>query len=78
MAGAVDSYLVGEDIGMVLPFFAFYKFHECVFQLVIYFCIFFYDPDCWFKVSDMEEALEIPITNDLTMVLGSISQLTTI
>ncbi|KAM7504713.1 hypothetical protein LguiB_003617 [Lonicera macranthoides] len=41
VAGAVDSYLVGEDIG---------------------------------KVSDMEEALEIPIINDLTMVLGSISQ----
>lgn len=41
MAGAVDSYLVGEDIG---------------------------------KVCDMEEPLEIPITNDLTMVLGSISQ----
>lgn len=41
VAGAVDSYLVGEDIG---------------------------------KVCDMEEALEIPIMNDLTMVLGSISQ----
>ncbi|CAI9114855.1 OLC1v1015665C1 [Oldenlandia corymbosa var. corymbosa] len=41
VAGAVDSYLVGEDIG---------------------------------KVSDMEEALEIPIMNDLIMVLGSISQ----
>lgn len=41
VAGAVDSYLVGEDIG---------------------------------KVCDMEEPLEIPITNDLTMVLGSISQ----
>ncbi|KAK3008630.1 hypothetical protein RJ639_027955 [Escallonia herrerae] len=41
VAGAVDSYLVGEDIG---------------------------------KVCDMEEALEIPIINDLTMVLGSISQ----
>ncbi|GJT58542.1 dihydrodipicolinate reductase-like protein CRR1, chloroplastic isoform X2 [Tanacetum coccineum] len=41
VAGAVDSYLVGEDIG---------------------------------KVCGMEEALEIPIINDLTMVLGSISQ----
>ncbi|KAE8022485.1 hypothetical protein FH972_008280 [Carpinus fangiana] len=41
VAGAVDSYLVGEDIG---------------------------------KVCDMEEPLEIPIMNDLTMVLGSISQ----
>ncbi|KAA8533771.1 hypothetical protein F0562_031288 [Nyssa sinensis] len=41
VAGAVDSYLVGEDIG---------------------------------KVCDMEEALEIPIISDLTMVLGSISQ----
>ncbi|CAN6564988.1 unnamed protein product [Malus baccata var. baccata] len=41
VAGAVDNYLVGEDIG---------------------------------KVCDMEEPLEIPITNDLTMVLGSISQ----
>lgn len=41
VAGAVDSYLVGEDIG---------------------------------RVCDMEEPLEIPITNDLTMVLGSISQ----
>ncbi|KAH7537977.1 hypothetical protein FEM48_Zijuj03G0150300 [Ziziphus jujuba var. spinosa] len=41
VAGAVDSYFVGEDIG---------------------------------KVSDMEEPLEIPIMNDLTMVLGSISQ----
>ncbi|XP_051142439.1 dihydrodipicolinate reductase-like protein CRR1, chloroplastic [Andrographis paniculata] len=41
VAGAVDSYLVGEDIG---------------------------------KVCDMEEALEIPVVNDLTMVLGSISQ----
>ncbi|XP_075647375.1 dihydrodipicolinate reductase-like protein CRR1, chloroplastic isoform X2 [Castanea sativa] len=41
VAGAVDSYLVGEDIG---------------------------------KVCDMEEPLEIPIINDLTMVLGSISQ----
>ncbi|KAJ9679244.1 hypothetical protein PVL29_021238 [Vitis rotundifolia] len=41
VAGAVDSHLVGEDIGMVC---------------------------------DMEEALEIPIINDLTMVLGSISQ----
>ncbi|KAK4489524.1 hypothetical protein RD792_005333, partial [Penstemon davidsonii] len=41
VAGAVDSYLVGEDIG---------------------------------KICDMEEALEIPILNDLTMVLGSISQ----
>ncbi|KAL3513396.1 hypothetical protein ACH5RR_026113 [Cinchona calisaya] len=41
VAGAVDSYLVGEDIA---------------------------------KVCDMEEALEIPIINDLTMVLGSISQ----
>ncbi|CAL5364342.1 unnamed protein product [Camellia sinensis] len=42
VAGAVDSYFVGEDIG---------------------------------KVCDMEEPLEIPIMNDLTMVLGSISQL---
>ncbi|GAB4826394.1 Dipeptidyl aminopeptidase BIII, variant 2 [Ancistrocladus abbreviatus] len=41
VAGAVDSHLVGEDIG---------------------------------KVCDMEDALEIPIINDLTMVLGSISQ----
>ncbi|GFY84258.1 dihydrodipicolinate reductase, bacterial/plant [Actinidia rufa] len=41
VAGAVDSYFVGEDIG---------------------------------KLCDMEEALEIPIMNDLTMVLGSISQ----
>ncbi|XVF09803.1 hypothetical protein REPUB_Repub07fG0128100 [Reevesia pubescens] len=41
VAGAVDSYCVGEDIG---------------------------------KVCDMEEPLEIPIMNDLTMVLGSISQ----
>ncbi|PON57818.1 Dihydrodipicolinate reductase [Trema orientale] len=41
VAGAVDSYLVGEDIG---------------------------------KVCDMKEPLEIPIMNDLTMVLGSISQ----
>ncbi|KAL0299482.1 UNVERIFIED_CONTAM: Dihydrodipicolinate reductase-like protein CRR1, chloroplastic [Sesamum radiatum] len=41
VAGAIDSYLCGEDIG---------------------------------KVCDMEEALEIPIINDLTMVLGSISQ----
>ncbi|XP_059629335.1 dihydrodipicolinate reductase-like protein CRR1, chloroplastic isoform X1 [Cornus florida] len=41
VAGAVDSHLVGEDIG---------------------------------QVCDMEEALEIPIINDLTMVLGSISQ----
>ncbi|KAL0423285.1 UNVERIFIED_CONTAM: Dihydrodipicolinate reductase-like protein CRR1, chloroplastic [Sesamum radiatum] len=41
VAGAIDSYLVGEDIG---------------------------------KVCDMEEALEIPIINDLAMVLGSISQ----
>ncbi|KAG5558511.1 hypothetical protein RHGRI_008451 [Rhododendron griersonianum] len=41
VAGAVDSYLVGEDIG---------------------------------NVCDMEEPLEIPIVNDLTMVLGSISQ----
>ncbi|PRQ60035.1 putative 4-hydroxy-tetrahydrodipicolinate reductase [Rosa chinensis] len=41
VAGAVDSYLVGEDIG---------------------------------NVCDMAEPLEIPLTNDLTMVLGSISQ----
>ncbi|KAF3433029.1 hypothetical protein FNV43_RR24131 [Rhamnella rubrinervis] len=41
VAGAVDSYFVGQDIG---------------------------------KVCDMEEPLEIPIVNDLTMVLGSISQ----
>ncbi|OMO97911.1 hypothetical protein COLO4_14264 [Corchorus olitorius] len=41
VAGAVDSYFVGEDIG---------------------------------KVCDMAEPLEIPIMNDLTMVLGSISQ----
>ncbi|XP_071724827.1 dihydrodipicolinate reductase-like protein CRR1, chloroplastic [Rutidosis leptorrhynchoides] len=41
LAGAVDSHLVGEDIG---------------------------------KLCDMEEPLEIPIINDLTMVLGSISQ----
>ncbi|KAH1091740.1 hypothetical protein J1N35_018997 [Gossypium stocksii] len=41
VAGAVDSYCVGEDIG---------------------------------KVCDMEEPLEIPVMNDLTMVLGSISQ----
>ncbi|GMH19657.1 hypothetical protein Nepgr_021498 [Nepenthes gracilis] len=42
VAGAVDSHLVGEDIG---------------------------------KVCEMEDVLEIPIINDLTMVLGSISQL---
>ncbi|KAJ1402513.1 hypothetical protein SESBI_27920 [Sesbania bispinosa] len=41
VAGAVDNYHVGEDIG---------------------------------KVCGMEEPLEIPIINDLTMVLGSISQ----
>uniref|UniRef100_A0A0F7CZ77 Dihydrodipicolinate reductase-like protein n=1 Tax=Francoa sonchifolia TaxID=23250 RepID=A0A0F7CZ77_9ROSI len=41
VAGAVDSHLIGEDIGMVC---------------------------------DMEEALEIPIIHDLSMVLGSISQ----
>ncbi|XP_074367781.1 dihydrodipicolinate reductase-like protein CRR1, chloroplastic isoform X2 [Apium graveolens] len=43
VAGAVDTHLVGQDIG---------------------------------KVCDMEEALEIPIINDLTMILGSISQAT--
>ncbi|WOH01415.1 hypothetical protein DCAR_0520799 [Daucus carota subsp. sativus] len=42
VAGAVDSHLVGQDIG---------------------------------EVCDMEEPLEIPIINDLTMILGSISQL---
>ncbi|KAK9724558.1 hypothetical protein RND81_05G082300 [Saponaria officinalis] len=42
VAGAVDAYGVGEDIG---------------------------------TVCDMEEPLEIPIMSDLTMVLGSISQL---
>ncbi|XP_057769302.1 dihydrodipicolinate reductase-like protein CRR1, chloroplastic [Salvia miltiorrhiza] len=42
LAGAIDSHLVGEDIG---------------------------------KVCDMGEPLEIPILNDITMVLGSISQL---
>ncbi|CAJ2630081.1 unnamed protein product [Trifolium pratense] len=41
VAGAVDTHLVGEDIG---------------------------------QVCGMEEPLEIPILNDLTMVLGSISQ----
>ncbi|MED6143407.1 Dipeptidyl aminopeptidase BIII [Stylosanthes scabra] len=41
LAGAVDTYHVGEDIG---------------------------------QVCGMEEPLEIPIINDLTMVLGSISQ----
>ncbi|XP_075496716.1 dihydrodipicolinate reductase-like protein CRR1, chloroplastic isoform X1 [Primulina tabacum] len=41
VAGAVDSNLVGEDIG---------------------------------KICDMEDALEIPVMNDLTLVLGSISQ----
>ncbi|KAK8656016.1 hypothetical protein V6N13_108577 [Hibiscus sabdariffa] len=41
VAGAVDSYCVGQDIG---------------------------------QVCDMKEPLEIPIMNDLTMVLGSISQ----
>ncbi|KAK7391124.1 hypothetical protein VNO78_19505 [Psophocarpus tetragonolobus] len=41
VAGAVDTCLVGEDIGMVCG---------------------------------MEEPLEIPIINDLTMILGSISQ----
>ncbi|KAL8539643.1 hypothetical protein ACS0TY_001307 [Phlomoides rotata] len=41
VAGAIDSYFVGEDIG---------------------------------KICEMEEALEIPILSDLTMVLGSISQ----
>ncbi|XP_010255525.1 PREDICTED: dihydrodipicolinate reductase-like protein CRR1, chloroplastic [Nelumbo nucifera] len=41
IAGAVDSQLVGEDVG---------------------------------KVCNMEEPLEVPIINDLTMVLGSISQ----
>ncbi|XP_057423882.1 dihydrodipicolinate reductase-like protein CRR1, chloroplastic [Lotus japonicus] len=41
VAGAVDTYHVGEDIG---------------------------------KVCGMEEPLEIPILNDLIMVLGSISQ----
>ncbi|XP_043717064.1 dihydrodipicolinate reductase-like protein CRR1, chloroplastic isoform X2 [Telopea speciosissima] len=43
IAGAVDSHLVGEDIGIVC---------------------------------NMEEALEIPVINDITMVLGSISQAT--
>ncbi|XP_031110348.1 dihydrodipicolinate reductase-like protein CRR1, chloroplastic [Ipomoea triloba] len=41
VAGAVDSHLVGEDIG---------------------------------KVCGLEEPLEVPIINDLTMVLASISQ----
>ncbi|KAK7270514.1 hypothetical protein RIF29_23720 [Crotalaria pallida] len=41
VAGAVDTYHVGEDIG---------------------------------EVCGMEEPLEVPIINDLTMVLGSISQ----
>ncbi|XP_019452826.1 PREDICTED: dihydrodipicolinate reductase-like protein CRR1, chloroplastic isoform X2 [Lupinus angustifolius] len=43
VAGAVDTYHVGEDIG---------------------------------QVCGLEEPLEIPIINDLTMVLGSISQAT--
>ncbi|XP_039025484.1 dihydrodipicolinate reductase-like protein CRR1, chloroplastic [Hibiscus syriacus] len=43
VAGAVDSYFVGEDTR---------------------------------KVCDMKEPLEIPIMNDLTMVLGSISHVT--
>ncbi|XP_073001712.1 dihydrodipicolinate reductase-like protein CRR1, chloroplastic [Typha latifolia] len=41
LAGAVDSQLVGQDVG---------------------------------KICGMEEALEIPVLNDLTMVLGSIAQ----
>ncbi|KAL6005588.1 Dipeptidyl aminopeptidase BIII [Asimina triloba] len=50
VAGAVDSFLVGEDAGKVLILLPTET------------------------VADMEEPLEIPIISDLTMVLGSISQ----
>ncbi|KAK9103417.1 hypothetical protein Sjap_020671 [Stephania japonica] len=62
IAGAVDSHFVGEDVGKIVWATGALKFpvyeHQGLMGIVC----------------GMEEALEIPILNDLTMVLGSISQ----
>lgn len=73
VAGAVDSYLIGQDIGMVIflhskRIMIYIKNIDKWKSLKLEIC------DRLNKVCDMEEPLEIPIINDLTMVLGSISQ----
>lgn len=111
VAGAVDSHLVGQDIGKVSPLtpslplshslvalFLFRKtssfWHpdnhmpllslECSkwylwgYNARIDFFILHNVYSFYYKVCDMEEALEIPIINDLTMILGSISQVSII
>ncbi|KAG2555244.1 hypothetical protein PVAP13_9KG568200 [Panicum virgatum] len=83
LAGAIDSQGIGEDAGQVLTVHSMCYFPctalvshvqspSCCFSsLSRTLC------ECWhiaLQISGMEEPLEIPVLNDLTMVLGSIAQ----
>jgi len=86
LAGAIDSQGIGEDAGQVLTVHSMCYFPctalvshvqspSCCFSsLSRTLC------ECWhiaLQISGMEEPLEIPVLNDLTMVLGSIAQVHT-
>lgn len=91
LAGAIDSQCIGEDAGQVLllthmipctPSHAMHGWH-CIAGLPL--CLYLSHTSFTrilgtgvvVQISGMDEPLEIPVLNDLTMVLGSIAQVQT-
>jgi hypothetical protein len=69
LAGAIDTQCIGQDAGevycsVILCTFVSLPWPVAVCKLLMVFL----------QISGMEEPLEIPVLNDLTMVLGSIAQ----
>lgn len=79
LAGAIDSQGIGEDAGQVLTVHSmcYLPFHTEAAACVLYLKLFL-NAGIALQISGMEEPLEIPVLNDLTMVLGSIAQVQTL
>lgn len=85
LAGAIDSQCIGEDAGQVLtvhsmclfPLHLSLHFHREAAACVLYLKLFV-NAGIALQISGMEEPLELPVLNDLTMVLGSIAQVQTL
>lgn len=81
LAGAIDSQGIGEDAGQVLVLtvhsMCYVPFHSEAAACVLFLKLFV-NAGIALQISGMEEPLEIPVLNDLTMVLGSIAQVQTL
>ena len=70
LAGAIDSQCIGEDAGQVS---SSHRSFSSASPFYIY-LIRSVNAGIVLQISGMDEPLEIPVLNDLTMVLGSIAQ----